>query len=77
MKSTEEEMRTNQAKVYDNLKEVTARLEAKIDANQTKTDDNKERINVKLMEMREEIKSGQGEIKSTVTANWSELEGVN
>jgi hypothetical protein len=27
--------------------------------------------------MREEIKSGQGEIKSTVTANRSELEGVN
>jgi hypothetical protein len=32
MKSTQEEMRTNHAKVDDNLKEVTAKLEAKIDA---------------------------------------------
>jgi hypothetical protein len=44
--------------------DLLARLEAKKDANQTKTDDYQERIDVNLTEMREEIKSGQAEMRS-------------
>jgi hypothetical protein len=50
------------------------RLEAKIDANQMKTDDNQERMDVNLKEMREEIKFGQAEMRSTICVFRSELE---
>jgi hypothetical protein len=39
-----------------------------MDANQTKTDDNQEGMDVNLKEMREEVKSGQAEMKFTVNA---------
>jgi hypothetical protein len=47
---------------------LLARLEAKIDVNQTKTDEDQERMGINLKEMGEEIKSGQAEMKSTVNA---------
>jgi translation initiation factor 4G len=46
---------------------LSTRLEPKIDT-KMKTDNNQERIDVNLKEMREKIKSGQAEIKSTVNA---------
>jgi hypothetical protein len=39
-----------------------------IDANRTKTDDNQEDLDVDLKETREEIKSGEAEMKFTVDA---------
>jgi hypothetical protein len=39
-----------------------------IDANQTKTDDNREELDIDLKETREEIKSGEEEMKFTVDA---------
>jgi hypothetical protein len=46
--------------------DLLARLEVKIDANRTKTDNTQERMDVNLKEMREEIKSGQAEMRSTL-----------
>jgi hypothetical protein len=43
-------------------------MKVMMDANQTKTDDNQEGMDVDLKETRDEIKFGEAEIKSTVNA---------
>jgi hypothetical protein len=43
-------------------------MQEMMDANQTKTDDNQEGMDIDLKETREEIKSGQAEMKSIVNA---------
>jgi hypothetical protein len=48
--------------------DLRAKLEAKMDANQKKTDDSQQRMDVNLKEIREDIKSGQAEMRSIVEA---------
>jgi hypothetical protein len=62
-----EDMNTNRKVDLEDIKEM---VEEMMNANQAKT-------NADLKEMREEIKSGQAEMKSTVSASWYELEDVN
>jgi chromosome segregation ATPase len=69
LKEIKDEIKEDMNANKKSYRDLLARLEAKIDANQTnqmKTDDNQERMDVNLKEMREEIKSGQAEMKSTV-----------
>jgi hypothetical protein len=64
-KADQEEREAERKAHQDDLQKIMKEM---MDANQTKTDDNQEGMNVDLKETREEIKSGEAEMKSTVNA---------
>jgi hypothetical protein len=66
-KRREAERKAHQEDLQKIMKEI-------IDANQTKTNNNQEEMDVNLKETREEIKFGQAEIKSTVNAFQEEMD---
>jgi signal transduction histidine kinase len=76
MKTNKEDMLAQISASMKSNEDLLARMEVKIDAKQTKTDDNQEKMAVNLKEMREEIKFGQAEMRSTISAFRSELEEI-
>jgi hypothetical protein len=68
MKAMQGKMDANEANTNAEMKADREQMLAKIGANQEKTDDKQEGINENLRKMREEIKSGQAEMKATINA---------
>jgi chromosome segregation ATPase len=65
-RKADQEKREAERKAYqEDLQKIMKEM---MDANQTKRDDNQEGMDVDLKETREEIKSGEAEITSTVNA---------
>jgi hypothetical protein len=69
----EVKMETNRERDRDDLTGMMAEINAKMDTNHAKADGKQEEM---LVRMREDIKSGQAEIRYTICAFRSELEKI-